>query len=217
MAYALFHAGMLHHWLRMPERVEECAGAVLEIAEEHEYQVWKAVGACLRGAALAGMGRPEEGLTLGRAGMDLYQVLSTPPVFWPLILYLQAEIYNQSGKPEQGLSLVNQIPENINSGSGKMLLPEFFRLKGNLLLAHNPKNLIEAELWLQRALEIAQELQANMMELRVALSLCRFWREQDKEEQGHRLLDGVFKKFTEGFTTADLIEARALINNVQKE
>ncbi len=66
MAYSLFHAGMLHYWLRTPERVEECANAVLEIAEEYEYQVWEAVGTCLRGAALAGMGKPEEGLALGR-------------------------------------------------------------------------------------------------------------------------------------------------------
>ena len=216
MAYALFHAGMLHHWLRKPERVEEYANAVLEIAEEHEYQVWEAVGSCLRGAALADMGQPEEGLTLGRIGMDLYQVLNTPPVFWPLILYLQAEIYNQAGRPEQGLSLVDQIPDNLNSGSGKMLLPEFFRLKGDLLLAHNPKDAGEAELWYQRALEIAQELQATMMELRVALSLSRLWREQGKDEQGNQLLRGILEKFTEGFRTADLIEANEYLSKIQR-
>jgi predicted ATPase/class 3 adenylate cyclase len=217
MAYALFHAGMLHHWLRMPERVEECAGAVLEIAEEQEYPVWKAVGTCLRGAALAGMGKPEEGLTLGRIGMDLYQVLNTPPVFWTLILYLQAEIYNRTGKPEQGLSLVDQIPDNLNSGSGKMLLPEFFRLKGDLLLAHNPNNAGEAELWFQQALEVARELQANMLELRVALSLCRLWREQGKDEQGKQLLNSILGKFTEGFTTADLLEAKELLSEMQRQ
>jgi predicted ATPase/class 3 adenylate cyclase len=216
MAYALFHAGMLYRWLRMPERVEECANAVLEVAEEHDYEVWQAVGSCLRGAALASMGQTEEGLALGRTGMDLYQVLNTPPVFWPLILYLQAEIYNQAGNPEQGLSLVNQIPENIDSGSGKMLLPEFFRLKGDLLLASSPSNAGEAELWFQQALEIARELKANMMELRVALSLYRFWRAQGKEDQGHRLLNSVFEKFSEGFRTADLTEAKELLNAVQQ-
>jgi len=207
MAYALFHAGMLYHWLRKPERVEECASAVLEIAKEHEYQVWEAVGNCLRGAAMAGMGRPEEGLALGRTGMDLYQLLNTPPVFWTLILYLQAEIYNLTGKPEQGLTLVNQIPGDLNSGSGQTLLPEFFRLKGDLLFASSPDNADEAEHWLQLALEIARKLQANMMELRVALSLSRLWREQVR---------GTLEKFTEGFRTADLIEANEYLRKIQR-
>ena len=215
MAYALFHAGILHYWLRKPERVEECANGVLEIAEEHDYQVWKAVGTCLRGAALAGMGQPEKGLTLGRIGMDLYQGLNTPPVFWPLILYLQAKIYGLTGNPEQGLSLVNQIPENLNGGSGNTLLPEFFRLAGDLLLALAPDNAAEAETWFQRALKITQDLQANMLELRVALSLSRLWREQGKGEQGDQLLRGILEKFTEGFTTADLMEARELLSNMQ--
>ena len=110
---------------------------------------------------------------------------------------------------------MNQIPENLDSGSGKMLLPEFFRLTGDLLLAQNPKNAVEAELWFQQALEIARELQATMMELRVALSLCRFWQEQGKEEQGHRLLSSVFEKFTEGFKSADLTEAKKLLSSVK--
>jgi len=215
MAYSLFHAGMLHHWLRMPERVEECADVVLEIAEEYEYQVWEAVGTCLRGAALAGKGQSEEGLALGQTGMELYKVLNTPPVFWTLLLYLQAGIYKQIGKPEQGLSLINQIPDDLNSGSGKTFFPEFFRLKGDLLFATSPDNAAETELWLQRALEVSRELQADMMELRVALSLFRFWREQGKGEQGNQLLRGIFEKFTEGFETADLIEARELINNIE--
>jgi len=216
IAYGQFHAGMLHHWMREAERVEECARAVLDIAEEYDYQVWKAVGTCLHGAALAGMGQPEDGLILGRIGMNLYQVLNTPPVFWPLLLYLQAEGCGQAGKPEQGLSLLDPLFENLNSGSGKTLLPEILRLKGDLLLAHNPNNVDEAELWLQQALQIAQELQANMMELRVALSLCRLWREQGKEEQGNQLLNSIIEKFTEGFTTADLIEAKELLKNVRK-
>jgi len=210
-AYGLFHAGMLHHWLREPERVEECANAVLEIAEEHEYLVWKAVGTCLRGAALVSMGEAEEGLTLGRIGMDLYQGLNTPPVFWSLLLYLQAEGCGRVGKPEQGLSLLNPLFENLNSGSGNILLPEFLRLKGDLLLANDPNNAGEAENWLQQGLGVAQELQANMMELRVALSLFRLLQEQGKEEQGKQMLDSVLEKFTEGFTTADLVEARELL------
>ena len=68
MAYALFHTGLLHLWRREVELVQERAQAVLDIAEEHEFQIWTAVATCLHGAALAGMGRAEEGLAQVRNG-----------------------------------------------------------------------------------------------------------------------------------------------------
>ena len=91
------------------------------------------------------------------------------------------------------------------------MLPEFLRLKGNLLLAINPDHAPEAGDWLQQAVEVAQELGARMLELRAAISLSRLWRDQGKAEQGRRVLSGAFEKFTEGFTTADLVEARELL------
>ncbi len=142
--------------------------------------------------------------------------MKTPPVFWSLLLYLQAGIYKQIGKPEQGLALINQIPGNPDSGSGRTLVPEFFQLKGDLLFASSPDNAAEAELWLQQALEIARDLQANMMELRITISLFRLWHEQGKAEQGKQLLKVVLEKFTEGFEAADLIEASELLKDIRK-
>ena len=80
MAYALFHAGLIDLWVREEELAHQCAQAVLDIAEEHEFPIWTAVGSCLRGAALAGLGRAEEGLTLIEGAMSSYQRLKTPPV-----------------------------------------------------------------------------------------------------------------------------------------
>ena len=214
MAYALFHACLLHHWRREAEQVQKYADAVFDIAEEHDYQVWKAVAICMQGAALSEMGQPGEGLAQIRLGMDLYQGLKTPPIFWPLLLYIQAGVCGQGGEPEQGLSLLDKAMDILSSGSGRSLLPEFFRLKGDLLLAITLENAAEAELWYKQALEVAQELQANMMELRVALALSRLWRAQGKDELGKRLLSSVVEKFTEGFRTADLMEAKELLTNV---
>ena len=212
MCYASFHTGMLHQWRREPERVEDCAQSVLKIAGEREYQVWTAVGTCLHGAALAGMGQPQEGLTQIRLGMDLYQDLKTPPIFWSLLLYLQAGVYGLAGEPEQGSSLLDKAAGTLRSSSGSTLLPAFFRLKGELLLAVNPDNVAEAELWLQRALNVAQELGAKMFELRAALSMSRLWSAQGKNEKGSNLLRGIYERFDEGFTTADLMDAREFLN-----
>lgn len=208
MAYALFHTGLVHLWRREVEMAQGRAQAVLDIAEKHDFQIWGSVASCLHGAALAGMGWAEEGLMQINRGMVLYQELKTPPVFWPLLLSIQAATCGQAGRPEEGLTLLDEALEIVGPGSGD---PEFYRLKGDLLLALSPENLAEAEPWFQQALEIAQERQARMLELRAAMSLSRLWREQGKAEHGRRMLSDAFERLTEGFTTADLKEARALL------
>ena len=211
MAYALFHTGLLHLWRREVELVQGRAQAVLDIAEKHEFQIWTAVATCLHGAALAGMGRAEEGLMQANRGIDLYQELKTPPVFWPLLLLIRAGVCVQAGRPAEGVTLLDEAMEIVGQGSGNVLSSELFRLKGDLLLALSPENLAEAEPWFQQALEIAQERHARMLELRAAISLSRLWREQGKAEQGRRLLTDAYGRLTEGFTTADLKEAQALL------
>jgi predicted ATPase len=183
----------------------------LDIAEEHEFQVWRAVATCLHGAALAGLGQPEEGLAQVQQGLRLYQGLNTPPVFWPNLLYIQAEVYGQAGQADQGLAVLDRALEIIGPDSEDIGSAEFYRLKGELLLALSPEHAPEAESWLQRALKVAQKLQLPMLELRAAMSLSRLWKDQGKAEQGRQLLSGAFSKMTEGFTTPDLMEAEELL------
>jgi ATP/maltotriose-dependent transcriptional regulator MalT len=211
MAYAIFHTSLIHLWRGEAELVEYRAQQVLEIAKEHEFLVWGAVATCLQGAALARMDRAEEGLAQVRWGMHLYQGLKTPPIFWPLLLYIQAGVCGQGGKPEEGLALLDEAMEIARHWSGRSMMPEFLRLKGDLLLANSEENAAEAETWLQLSLEVARELRAKMMELRAAISMCRLWQGQGKAEEGRRMLSTVYEKFTEGFTTADLMEAKDLL------
>jgi predicted ATPase len=211
LAYALFHTGLLHFWRREVELSLACAQAVLDVAEKHELQIWYAVGICLHGAGIASLGRTEEGLAQIQLGMDLYQGLKSPPIFWPLLRSLQAGVYGLAGKPEQGLALLEELVSFPSQGYGRVMMVEFLRLKGDLLLALSPDNLSEAELQYLRALEIAQEQGASMLELRATISLSRLWRDQGKAEQGRRMLSGAYERFTEGFTTADLMEAKDLL------
>jgi hypothetical protein len=183
----------------------------MDISEEHEFQVWMAVATCLHGAALAGMGQPEQGLAQASQGIHLYQGLKTPPVFWPLLLYVQAGVFGLAGEPAQGLAVLDKALEIVGPDSEDIESPEFYRLKGELLLADSPDRAAEAEAWFQRALKLAQKVQLPMLELRAAISLSRLRQAQGKSEQGRRALSGAFEKFTEGFTTADLVEARELI------
>jgi predicted ATPase len=211
LAYTLFHNGLLQMWLRNPELAHERGQAVLNLAEGHGFHIWSATGTCLRGAALVAMGSIEMGLAIVEKGIEAYRGLKTPPVFWPLLLYLCAGAYGAASRPEKGLVLMKEAIEFETAGSSKALVSEFLILQGELLLALSSANAMEAESCFQEAVYAARAGHASMLELRAALRLSRLWHEQGKTEQARRVLSEAYTKMTEGFTTPDLKEAQTLL------
>jgi tetratricopeptide (TPR) repeat protein len=214
LAYALFHNGVVHLWRHELEFAQARAQAVLDVAEKHGFHVWRAVATCLHGAALSGLGQAEEGLRQTQQGIELYQLLKTPPIFWPLLLFIQAQAYGQAGQPAAGLIVLEEALEIVGPASADPTVSDFWRLKGQLLLALSADRADEAERAFHNALTVAQQGQASMFELRAAISLCRLWRGQGKTEQGRRLLSEAYEKLSEGFATADLKEAQALLTEL---
>ena len=94
---------------------------------------------------------------------------------------------------------------------------EVCRLRGVLLLQQPGTSQAEADTWLQRALDVARRQQAKSLELRAATSLARLWQRQDKRTEAYELLAPVYNWFTEGFVTADLQEAKTLLNALSEE
>jgi tetratricopeptide (TPR) repeat protein len=214
LAYGQFHTGLLHLWLRNPETAQQCAQAVIRIAEQHGFQIWSAASMCLQGAALVGMGSPETGLALIEQGLEAYRGLKTPPVFLPILLYLCADAYGAASRPEKGLRLLQEAKEIQTAGSTKTLASEFYMLQGELLLACSSANMAAAEPYFQQALEAAQEVNTAMLELRAALRLSRLWHQQGKTEQARELLNTAYTKVSEGFATADMKEAKDLLDEL---
>ena len=91
---------------------------------------------------------------------------------------------------------------------------ELYRLKGELLLQQSSDNQAEAEACFHHALDIARSQQAKSFELRTATSLARLWQQQGKRQEAHDLLAPVYNWFTEGFDTADLKDAKALLEEL---
>ena len=89
---------------------------------------------------------------------------------------------------------------------------ELSRLTGVLHLAQSPAAQAEAEGYMRHALETARRQEAKSLELRAAMSLSRLWQQQGKREEAHELLAPVYGWFTEGFDTADLTAAKALLD-----
>jgi predicted ATPase len=216
IAYALFHNGLLNVWLKNYEIAQESAQEVLELAEAHGFRIWNAVGSCLLGTALVGLGSTEKGLALIEQGLDAYRGLKTPPVFWPMLLHLCAGAYGAASKPEVGLHMLNEALEIGSSSPAKTGASEFLILKGALLLALSSDNAAEAEALYQQALLNAQEVHAPMLELRSAIGLSRFWKDQGNKERACKVLNEAYSKMTEGFTTADLKEASALLADLSE-
>jgi predicted ATPase len=212
-AYALFHCGLLHLWRREPEVVRSRALGVLEIADNHDLEIWTATGTFLLGAATAALGQVEEGLSGIREGMNLYQDMRTPPVFWPMLLSGHAGACARAGLTDEGLASVDQALGLVGENSGMPLLPELFAVRGDLLASAGAATDGGPATSYQRALESARALDARMLELRAATRLCRLLRDTADAEQSRRVLESVYATFTEGFTTADLSEARELLES----
>jgi predicted ATPase len=91
---------------------------------------------------------------------------------------------------------------------------ELLRLKGMLLAQASPDGQHGAEHCYQEALFVARRQQARSLELRAAESLARLWRDQGRRDEAHDLLSSVYGWFTEGFTTPDLQDAKALLDEL---
>ena len=175
-AFARFHSCVLHLWLRDFDTVLERAAGLLDIAEDHGFQIWKAAGTIVLGAAQVGVGQAEEGLANVSAGMNLYQGLRSPPVFWPMLLSIQAAALLHAGRPAEGLPRIDPAIEMMSSDAGTTLLSEFYILKGDLLLAlatQQGRDVAEAEHWYRLALDRARALDVGISQLRAATRICR--------------------------------------------
>jgi predicted ATPase/class 3 adenylate cyclase len=210
LAYAYFHVGVLDLWRRDLGLVETRAVAVLEVAEEHDYRIWRALALALQGVAMTGLGRPDEGLARTEQGVALYEGLTTPPVFWPLLLSIRASGLGLAGQPALGLDLIE--PAIQMTKAGDILYPEFALLKGDLLLAS--ADVDGAESSFRSALVAARELGARMPELRAATRLTRLSAASGSPETVVEQLRSVYEDFTEGFETPDLLEALSILHEL---
>ena len=115
------------------------------------------------------------------------------------------------GHTEDGLQALAEAHTLVEQHEERWWEAEVCRLRGVLLLRQPGTPQAEAEAWLQRALDVARRQEAKSLELRAAMSLSRLWQQQGKRQEAYDLLAPIYHWFTEGFDTADLQDARALL------
>ncbi len=130
---------------------------------------------------------------------------------WPWWLALLAEACGKVGQLDEGLRAVEEALAAVQHNEEHHYEAEVYWLKGELLLQEAPTHQEAAEEHFQQALAVARRRQAKSWELRAAMSLSRLWQQQGKRTEAYELLAPIYGWFTEGFDTADLQEARALL------
>ena len=143
---------------------------------------------------------------------------------WLMTGYLArlAEVYLDLGRYEEGLDAIMEAFTLMEETGERHYEAELHRIKGELLLhkhregmpANSEQAVDEAEMSLQRALNVSRRQEAKALELRAAMSLSRLWHQNGKSQQAHQLLSGIYDWFTEGFDTADLQDAKALLGEL---
>jgi predicted ATPase len=129
---------------------------------------------------------------------------------WFLGLFVES--CEHVGQIEEGLHAIDEALACVDRTGERLWEAELHRLKGELLSQHKTVPVAEAETCFQQALTVARGQGAKWWELRTAVSLSRLWQRQGKYAEARQLLAEVYGWFTEGFDTADLQEARALLD-----
>jgi predicted ATPase len=206
-------AAFLHHRRRDVPAVQAQADALLTLATVQGFPLLVGFGACWRGWALAMQGQDEAGLALLHQGLAAV-VATGQELSRPLYLVPLAEVAGCTGQVEEGLRLLAEALASLETSGRGDLLAEAYRLQGALLLRQAVPDAAQAEACFQQALAIARRQQAKSWELRAAISLSRLWQQQGKRAEARELLAPIYGWFTEGFDTADLQEAKALLEEL---
>jgi predicted ATPase len=236
LAFAFGIVAEFHQFRREVQVVQARAKAAITLSDEQGFPVFSALGTILQGWALTEQSQEEEGIAQMRQGLTTWR--ATGAEMWQShFLALLAEVYGKMRRVEEGLVVLAEAMDFVQTTGERYYEAELYRLKGELTLqletrgwrletsppssqASSLKSQApsgaeqEAEGYFLKAIEIAQKQQAKSLELRATTSLARLWQQQGKTVEAHKMLEEIYSWFTEGFDTVDLKEAQALLSQL---
>ncbi|HEV8717577.1 MAG TPA: AAA family ATPase, partial [Candidatus Binatia bacterium] len=235
LAFALYSAALVSQFRRDVSAVQQQAEVLLTLAREQGFPLWELGATNLQGWALAEQGQGTEGITLIRQSSSARRATSTA-LRMPYHQARLAEAHGKARQTEEGLTLLEKALMTAANTGEFWWKAELYRLKGELLLQSRQvqaspeqvqtspgKSLVpsphppssntraEAEKCFRQAVDLARRQSAKSLELRAVMSLSRLWQQQGKKDEARRMLAEIYGWFTEGFDTADLREAKALL------
>jgi predicted ATPase len=202
----------LHYVRREPHAVEDVVASVLPILSEHGSVVGVANATMLRGWALVVQGEVQQGIAYMREGLKAWRGTGSMYLV-PYRLARVADAYRIAGNSENGRHLIVEAIKAMERFEDRWFDADLYRLQGELLLlgGTDPD---KAAACFERAVAAARLQGAHLLELRAATSIARLLCSSGKGRRSHArdLLAPIYGRFTEGFDTADLKEAKALLD-----
>jgi predicted ATPase len=212
LAIALAFAAMVHHCRREAPLTHARAEAAITLATEQDFPQQLERARSLRGWALTVLGDAEGGIAQIRQALGSGATRDRP---YNLALLAEASAYAR--QTTEGLETLAKALAMLAEGGVRWWEAELYRLRGELLLYSERRvqnAALTAEECFHQAINIARRQQAKSLELRAVMSLIRLWQQQGKRVEGRQMLLPLYDWFTEGFDTADLRDAKALLNDL---
>ena len=215
LCYALEAASLVALWAGDRAVAERSVATLLEHSARHALTVWHARGRCLNGVLFIKHGDVGGGARLLRASLDELSETGFVPHHTALLGTL-AEGLSGVGQVSQGLTVVDEALARSERDEELWCIAELSRIRGEIVLQTGaPKAAATAERLFRQSIDVARRQDALAWELRSAMSLARLWRGQQRASQARKLLAPVYRRFTEGFATADLVAAQALLSSAR--
>lgn len=208
LAFALYYSAWVHQHRGETQTVQERVEATSRLATEQGFTRWVLQGAVLQGWLLARQGKGREGILKMRQGATVAVREQSH------LAALLAEAHGKEGQTEEGLRVVTEELARVHIAGGHFYEAELNRIKGQLLLSQAVPNEEQAESCFQQAIKVTRSQSAKSLELRSTMSLSRLWQKRGKKAEARRLLAEIYGWFTEGFDTADLKAAKALLEEL---
>ncbi len=209
IAISLTDASDLYMDLGEPGKVQEFAERLFTIASEQQLPDFRAYGSVYRGWALAEHGRTEEGIALIGDGLDSAEALGVRmnmPLLWKALSEAQA----RAGQLEGALASIERAFSVV--GETQTWLPGILWQRGELHRKRGEET--EAASGFLEAIVVARRIGSRAYELRATTSLARLLNKQGRRNEARTMLAGIYNWFTEGFDTADLKDAKALLEEL---
>ena len=213
LAFAEFYCGALCEFRGEARAAQEHAESAITFSSEFGFVEFLADATILRGWTIAEQGRNDEGIAQIQEGLAASRTIGAE-VIRTYFLCLLAEVCIKTGRLDEGLGALGEALAAANDREERVSEAEIHRLKGELLLKRDDSNAAEARNCFERAVEIARKQSAKSLELRATMSLARLLASQGHRDEAHRMLAEIYGWFTEGFDTADLKDAKALLDEL---
>jgi len=210
--FAVAFAAWFYQFCRQSQATQMHAETALALSNEYGFPFWSSVATILRGWALSEGGKSTEGIAQTLEGIAIHQATGAKTAeSWSYALLAEAHV--RVGRIKEGFEALTHALAVMHSTGESFYEAEVHRLKGELLLS---QNISEARIRLQRAIDVARKQGAKSLELRATTSFARLLAVEGCRDEARTILAEIYGWFTEGFDTADLKDAKALLDELRK-